>query len=130
MYSIDGEVLDQFFIKNRSHVALTEIPQTVVDALVATEDKNFYSHWGVDAFRFVKAMVKNVFLFRRESASTITQQLSRGLYLGHDDDTIFDTITRKIREFITAVQLERNFTRQKSSSSILMWCILGGEHMG
>ena len=111
VYSIDGEVLDQFFVKNRSHVALTEIPQTVIDALVATEDKNFYSHWGVDAFRFVKAMIKNVFLFRREGASTITQQLSRGLYLGHDDDTIFDTITRKIREFITAVQLERSFTK-------------------
>jgi penicillin-binding protein 1A len=111
VYSIDGEVLDQFFVKNRSHVSLSEIPQTVIDALVATEDKNFYSHWGVDAFRFVKAMIKNVFLFRREGASTITQQLSRGLYLGHDDDTIFDTITRKIREFITAVQLERSFTK-------------------
>ncbi len=111
VFSIDGEILDQFFVKNRSHVSLTEIPQTVVNALVATEDKNFYSHWGVDAFRFVKAMVKNVFLFRREGASTITQQLSRNLYLGHDDSNLFDTVTRKIREFITAVQLESNFTK-------------------
>jgi penicillin-binding protein 1A len=113
VYSADGEVLDQFFIKNRSYVSLKEVPQTVVDALVATEDKNFYSHWGVDAFRFVKAMVKNVFLFRREGASTITQQLSRNLYLGHSDNNIFDTITRKLREFITAVQLEKNFTKQE-----------------
>jgi penicillin-binding protein 1A len=113
VYSADGEVLDQFFVKNRSQVSIAEVPQHVIDALIATEDKNFYSHWGVDAFRFVKAMIKNLVLFRREGASTITQQLSRNLYLGHDDDNLFDTITRKIREFITAVQLERNFTKRE-----------------
>jgi len=113
VYSSDGEVLDQFYVKNRSQVSLREVPQQVIDALVATEDKDFYSHWGVDAFRFVKAMIKNVFLARREGASTITQQLSRNLYLGHDDSNLFDTITRKIREFITAVQLEKNFTKNE-----------------
>ena len=114
VYSIDGEVLDQFYIKNRSHVSLQEIPKTVVEALVATEDKDFYSHWGVDAIRFMKAMVKNLLSLRlREGASTITQQLSRNLYLGHEDRNIFDTVTRKIREFITAVQLERNFTKDE-----------------
>ncbi|MFN0156607.1 MAG: penicillin-binding protein 1A [Bacteroidota bacterium] len=113
VYSIDGEVIDQFFIKNRSYVALQDISSTVIDALIATEDKNFYSHWGVDAIRFMKAMVKNVVMFRWEGASTITQQLSRNLYLGHDDRHIFDTVTRKFREFITAVQLESNFTKQE-----------------
>ncbi len=113
VYSADGEVIDQFFIKNRSHAALPEISETVVDALIATEDKDFYDHWGVDLIRFAKAMVKNLILFRREGASTITQQLSRNLYLGHDDRTIFDTVTRKLREFITAVQLERSFTKNE-----------------
>lgn len=115
VFSIDGEVLDQFFIKNRSQVSLAEIPRTVQDALIATEDKDFYSHWGVDAVRFVKAQIKNTLtLFeRREGASTITQQLSRNLYLGHDDRNAFDTVTRKIREFITAIQLERNFTKEE-----------------
>ena len=110
---MDGEVLDQFYIKNRSHVSINQIPKTVVDALIATEDRNFHSHWGVDAVRFLKAMVKNVILFRREGASTITQQLARNLYLGHDDKNIFDTVTRKLREFITSVQLERNFTKDE-----------------
>ncbi len=113
VYSIDGEVLDQFFVKNRSHVALHDISRTVVDALIATEDKDYYSHWGVDLIRFTKAMVKNVIFMRREGASTITQQLSRNLYLGHDDKNFFDTATRKIREFITAVQLERSFTKDE-----------------
>ena len=116
VFSVDGEVLDQFFIKNRSHVSLQEIPSTVINALIATEDKNFYSHWGVDAIRFMKAMVKNVITLRfthGEGASTITQQLSRNLYLGHEDRTVFDTITRKIREWITAIQLERSFTKEE-----------------
>ncbi|MBI4535220.1 MAG: PBP1A family penicillin-binding protein [Ignavibacteriae bacterium] len=112
VYSVDGEVLDHLFVKNRSHVSLQEIPQTAIEALIATEDKDFYNHWGVDLVRFMKAMVKNVFALRlKEGASTITQQLARNLYLGHDDKNLFDTMTRKIREFITSVQLERSFTK-------------------
>ena len=62
----------------------------------------------------MKAMVKNVFALRlKEGASTITQQLSRNLYLGHNDRNVFDTVTRKIREFITAIQLERSFTKDE-----------------
>lgn len=115
VYSADGEVLDRFFIKNRSNVSLNEIPRTLVHALIATEDKNFYNHWGVDAIRFFKAITKMVITLgsRREGASTITMQLSRSLYLGHDDKHVFDTVTRKIREFITAIQLERNFTKDE-----------------
>jgi penicillin-binding protein 1A len=116
VFSVDGEVLDQFYIKNRSQVSLAEIPPHVVKALIATEDKDFYSHWGVDAVRFMKAMVKNLLtlrLTRGEGASTITMQLSRNLYLGHEDRNVFDTVTRKIREFITAIQLERNFTKEE-----------------
>jgi penicillin-binding protein 1A len=115
VFSVDGEILDRFFIKNRSQVTLKEIPRTAVEALLATEDKDFYSHWGVDAIRFVKAMVKNVLsLFQRhEGASTITQQLSRSLYLGHEDTNIFQTVTRKFREFITAIQIERTFTKDE-----------------
>ena len=115
VFSADGEVLDQFYIKNRSHVSLQEIPSTVVDALIAVEDKDFYSHWGVDATRFLKAMAKTALTLgqRPEGASTITMQLARSLYLGHDDKNFFDTITRKIREFITSIQLERNFTKEE-----------------
>ncbi len=114
VYSIDGEVLDQFYVKNRSQVTLSELPKTVVNALIATEDKDFYDHWGVDLIRFAKAMVKNVFSLRlKEGASTITQQLSRNLYLGKNDRNVFDKAVRKIREFITSVQIERRFTKDE-----------------
>jgi penicillin-binding protein 1A len=116
VYAADGEVLDRYFVKNRSYVPIREVPPAVVDALIATEDKDFYSHWGVDAVRFMKAMVKNLLTFRftsGEGASTITMQLSRNLYLGHKDRNAFETVTRKIREFITSVQLERSFTKDE-----------------
>jgi penicillin-binding protein 1A len=115
VYSSDGVILDQFYFKNRTQITLEELPQNLVSALVATEDKNFYSHWGVDMPRFARAMVKNVFLLTlREGASTITQQLARNLYdLKGANESAFDKMTRKIREFITAIQIERNYTKEE-----------------
>lgn len=112
VYSVDGEVLDQFFVKNRSQVSLKELPPMAVNALLATEDIGFREHWGVDMIRFMKAMVKNVLFFRKEGASTITMQLSRNLYL-EKEKNIFEKVVRKIREFITSVQLERRFTKDE-----------------
>ncbi|MBM4167176.1 MAG: PBP1A family penicillin-binding protein [Ignavibacteria bacterium] len=110
VYSIDGEILDQFFIKNRTYVTLAQIPPTFVQGLVATEDKNFYNHWGLDVMRILKAVVKNVLRFSlaREGASTITQQLARNLYLNREV-----SITRKLREAITAIQIERTYTKDE-----------------
>ncbi len=115
VYSIDGEVLDQFFIKNRTQVVMDQLPPYLVNALIATEDKNFYDHWGVDFPRFMRAMVKNILTLRlREGASTITQQLARNLYeLKGAHESVFGKMTRKIREFITAIQIERNYTKSE-----------------
>ncbi len=117
VYSNDGEILDQYYIKNRTSVTLSQLPPYMVNALIATEDKNFYNHWGVDVPRFIRAMVKNIFTLKlREAAgaSTITQQLARNLYeLKGARESIFGKITRKIREWITAVQIERNYTKQE-----------------
>jgi penicillin-binding protein 1A len=115
VYSIDGEVLDQFYIKNRTRISSDQLPKNLIEALVATEDKNFYHHWGVDLPRVMRAMVKNVISLRlREGASTITQQLARNLYdLKDPHENLFKKVTRKIREFITAVQIERNYTKKE-----------------
>ncbi len=113
--SIDGEVLDQFFVKNRTRVTRDQLSKPLIDALISTEDKNFYRHWGVDLGRFARAMVKNALSFRlREGASTITQQLARNLYeLKGARESIFEKVTRKIREGITAVQIERTYTKDE-----------------
>jgi penicillin-binding protein 1A len=115
VYSIDGEVLDNFFVKNRVQISIGELPSHIIEALLATEDKNFHSHWGVDLPRFARAMVKNILTLQlREGASTITQQLARNLYdLKGQRESLFGKITRKLREFVTAVQIERNYTKEE-----------------
>lgn len=114
VYSIDGELIGQFFKENRVEVSIDSIPAQVINALIATEDKNFYDHWGVDLQRFIKAMFKNIFLSRREGASTITQQLAKNLYkLKTGKESIFDTVVRKIQEWITAIQIEKTYTKRE-----------------
>jgi penicillin-binding protein 1A len=114
IYSINGEILDQFSIKNRTPVTLSQLPPGLVQALIATEDKQFYDHWGVNASRFIRQMIINIVTFRQAGASTITQQLARNLYkLKGTEESLFDKITRKIREFFTSVQIERNFTKRE-----------------
>jgi penicillin-binding protein 1A len=76
VWSEDGELIGQFFIENRLPVKYKDINQSVVKALIATEDVKFYRHWGVDIDRFVKAMVKTAF-GKKQGASTITQQLAK-----------------------------------------------------
>ncbi len=115
VFTSDGELLGQFFIENRIETNIDSIPQHFKDALIATEDRKYYSHWGVDIDRFIKAMVKNIFsLSMKEGASTITQQLAKNLYkLQFANESTFDKIIRKIREWFTAIQIERNYTKEE-----------------
>ncbi len=115
VFSADGELIGQFYIENRIETDIDSLPPYVLKALIATEDRNFYDHWGVDLPRFVKAMVKNFFsLSLREGASTITQQLAKNLYsLKEGRENILDKGVRKIREWISAIQIEKTFTKQE-----------------
>jgi penicillin-binding protein 1A len=114
VWTRDGELIGSFFNENRVEVSIDSIPSHVVNALIATEDKNFYKHWGVDLQRFIKAMFKNVFLFKREGASTITQQLAKNLYkLKAKKESTRGTVVRKIREWITAIQIEKTYTKRE-----------------
>ncbi len=114
VYSSDGELIGSFYRQNRIYTPIDSIPKNLINALIATEDRKFYEHWGVDLVRFGKAMIKNIFLFRREGASTITQQLAKNLFeLKYRKETLFDTIVRKLREWITAVELEKSYTKDE-----------------
>ncbi len=116
IYSIDGEVLGTFYsTKNRTYVSYDQIPQSVIDALISTEDKNFYHHWGVTPWRFIRALFKNLMALRlKEGASTITQQLAKNLFgFQQRDESAFDKATRKLREFFSSVEIEKNFTKRE-----------------
>ena len=112
IYSSDGELIDKFFLQNRTKVTLDYIPKDMILALIATEDRKFYDHWGVDIDRIFKAMIKNVMSgdLTGEGASTITQQLSRNLYKDVGKEV---SINRKLREAMTAVQVERTYTKEE-----------------
>ncbi len=114
VYGINGELIGTISIQNRIETNIDSLPSYMANALISTEDRKFYSHWGVDLNRFIKAMIKNIFLFRHEGASTITQQLANNLYhLKSRDENLFQTGVRKIREWISAVQIEKTFTKKE-----------------
>ncbi|MFO7447505.1 MAG: PBP1A family penicillin-binding protein [Ignavibacteriaceae bacterium] len=114
VYTVDGELLGQYFIENRIETNIDSLPKELINALISTEDRRFYDHWGVDLSRFAKAQIKNIVTFSREGASTITQQLAKNLYeLKSRNEGDFGTVIRKIREWITAIQIEKNFTKNE-----------------
>ena len=109
IYSVDKVVLAELFIEKREPVPLETIPKFLTAALVATEDRKFYKHSGVDLKGIARAIIKDIkageFV---EGASTITQQLSKTLFL-----TPRKTLVRKIKEAILAFQLERRYTKDE-----------------
>ncbi|MBK7103866.1 MAG: PBP1A family penicillin-binding protein [Ignavibacteriae bacterium] len=112
--SLDNEFIGQYYRENRREISIDSIPSFVVDALISTEDRKFYDHWGVDLGRFIKAMFKTVFLGKKEGASTITQQLAKNLYdLKVARENLFQTGVRKIREWFTAIQIEQTYTKKE-----------------
>lgn len=109
VYSADSVLIGQYSTINRSRVSYEELPPYLIKALIASEDRKFYRHRGIDVDRIIKATVKNIMSLRiREGASTITQQVARNLYLNHEQ-----TYTRKIREAITALQIERRYSKEE-----------------
>lgn len=109
VFSADGVLLEHFATTRRTYTPFDSIPKSFVNALIATEDRAFYDHWGVHIMRILKATVKNVFALRaKEGASTITQQLARNLYFTQEQ-----TVSRKVREAWTALQIERTYTKNE-----------------
>lgn len=119
--SADGEPIDQFYIKNRTTVKLREVPKAMITALIATEDRNFFDHWGIDVWRTAKAAwIDIITLSPKQGASTITQQLARSLYLSMEK-----TMFRKMREAVSAIQIERSHTKNEILEMYLNVCYLG-----
>ena len=107
--SADGRVLGEFFVQKRIPLALDEIPLGMQQAIIAVEDRRFYSHPGLDVVRNVGALISDIRAGRlAEGASTITQQLARNLFL-----TQRKTLQRKIKEIFLALQIERRHTKQE-----------------
>ena len=115
VYFADGPIMNRYFEKeNRKYIEYREIPQSVIDALIATEDVRFYDHSGVDvrgSFRVAKGL-----LTANTSAgggSTISQQLAKMLFPRESDLNVFELAIRKFREWVIAVRLEKSYTKEE-----------------
>ena len=109
--SSDNKLLGKFhFGENRTPIEYTELPKGLVDALIATEDERFYGHSGIDFKATLRAII---FLNKRGGASTISQQLARQLFVGVRSKNIYEAITQKAKEWVLAVRLEKQYTKEE-----------------
>lgn len=127
VYSSDGKIIHSFFTFNRTFTPFEKIPKSVIDALLSTEDRDFYNHWGINLYRLAGAIIKNLMAFdiKAQGASTVTQQLSRNLYFG-----FAKTWDRKIKEALTAIQIERTYSKDEILSMYLNITPFGNNAFG
>ncbi|MDC4205080.1 MAG: transglycosylase domain-containing protein [Candidatus Manganitrophus sp.] len=109
IYSDDNRLVGQFYIEKRVFVPLTRMPKELIQAILAVEDSRFYEHGGFDYIRIIKAFLTNLENMRiRQGASTITQQLTRSLFL-----TPERTMERKLKEILLARKMEMMLTKDE-----------------
>jgi penicillin-binding protein 1A len=108
--SSDKQTLGTYYVENRSSVTYNQISPNVIHALIATEDERFMDHSGIDFRRLFSIIFLNI--FKRQGGSTITQQLALNLFSERSHNKLI-RLTQKFREWITAVQLERHYTKEE-----------------
>lgn len=109
IYTADGLLMSQFGEKRRTPLQYKDIPQELIDAIIATEDSRFYEHFGFDPIGIFSAAFATIVKGERaRGASTITQQLARNVFLTFDR-----TVERKIKELFIAIHLEQTLTKKE-----------------
>src|SRR2546426_2720725 len=109
LYDVHGHTIGTFALQRRVVASYQDFPKVLRDALISTEDKSFYRHWGINVWRIIAAAYRDVESGERaQGASTLTMQLARNLFLSPDR-----SYHRKIQETLLAIQIERRFTKEQ-----------------
>jgi len=108
--SIDGKTLGKYAFENRTPVKYKDLPENLIKALVATEDERFYEHSGIDFKATLRAVLK---LGKDGGGSTITQQLAKLLFTGEGSKNLAERILQKVKEYVIAIKLERQYTKHE-----------------
>ncbi len=109
IYDIHGKIIDELYIEHRNLVPLRDIPVDLQNAVIATEDANFFNHWGLDIMGVFRAFTANLKAGHVvQGGSTITQQLAKVMFL-----TPKRTLKRKIKELMLAIYIERTFSKEE-----------------
>ena len=110
IYDIKGEVISEFFTEQRALVNYKDLPPHLIEAIISMEDNNFMKHAGIDIIGIFRGTIGNMLLRRRpRGASTLTQQVARGIVLKSRERTI----TRKLREIWVTFQIEKRLTKEE-----------------
>src|SRR5690349_21929614 len=126
VYADDGQtVIGEFALEKRIPLKYEEIPPVLRNAILAVEDVRFYDHIGIDPIRIMGAAWKNLTTDRVEGGSTLTQQLTKNLFLSKEH-----TYTRKINEWILALQIERYYTKNQIMELYVNHMFLGANAYG
>jgi penicillin-binding protein 1A len=126
VYADDGTLIGELSLERRIPIEYKDIPETLKDAILAIEDTRFYDHIGIDPMRIIGAAYQNILRQRRaQGASTLTQQLAREFFLSREK-----TYTRKIKEVLYALQIERLYTKEQILTLYCNQIFLGGGAYG
>ena len=107
--SSDGKTLGKYAAENRTPIKYKDLPNNIVEALIATEDERFYEHSGIDFRGTARAVLKP----GSGGASTITQQLARMLFTGRKSRNKIKRVLQKVKEWVVATKLERQYTKKE-----------------
>ncbi|MFV8280862.1 penicillin-binding protein 1A [Christiangramia marina] len=110
IFSADGETLGKYYSENRTPIKYEDLPDHLVQALIATEDERFYQHSGIDAKGTARAAV---YLGTRGGASTITQQLAKQLFTEDVAQNDVERVFQKVKEWVISTRLERQYTKEE-----------------
>lgn len=114
VYSANGEEIGQFATERRVIIGYDDIPEVLVQAIISSEDANFFNHFGLDLRRLGITAVQNVLKWRRRGASTLTMQLARHVSLGDADPLGLEKYwSRKVREGLLTLQIEKRYTKRE-----------------
>lgn len=126
VYADDGKtVIGEFALEKRIPIKYEQIPPNLKNAILAVEDTRFFDHIGIDPVRIVGAAIKNIKTGSKEGGSTLTQQLAKNLFLSREQ-----TLTRKMNEWLVALQIERYYTKQQIMEMYVNHIFLGASSYG
>src|SRR6266550_2551146 len=133
VYADDGEtVIGEFALEKRIPLKYEEIPPVLKNAILAVEDVRFYDHIGIDPIRIIGATWKNLTTDKVEGGSTLTQQLSKNLFLTREEvrGKNIETLKRKMNEWVLALQIERYYTKNQIMELYANHIFLGANAYG
>ncbi len=132
IYASDGELLGTYYIHNRSNIEYDDLNENVINALLATEDIRFHNHSGVDIRSIMRVLFRNILGGQRSAGggSTISQQLAKNLFPRQENPSTAQLIIIKLKEWVTASKLERNYTKNEIMAMYLNTVDFGSHAFG